>query len=69
VELLEGKTDQGESFVVMAEGGWAFGPVFSSMKQAQDFLAYIDNDPGRFAPSELRSCYRGWLLEKAQFRR
>lgn len=69
MELLEGQTDEGEPFVVMVEGGWAFGPVFQSMKQARDFLAYLDGDPGRFCSSELRSCYRGWLLEKARDQR
>jgi hypothetical protein len=69
VEFLEGTTEDGKTFVVLAEGGWALGPVFSSMKDARDFVHHMDGNPGRFSPWELRSCYRGWLLEKAQLRR
>jgi hypothetical protein len=44
---------------------WAFGPMFESVEECREFLAWLgaEVDPRRFATRELEEHYNRWLTD------
>lgn len=40
---------------------WAFGPVFDSVEQAEDFLKWLGSDPRHFPDSVLEQKHSEWF--------
>lgn len=43
---------------------WAFGPVFDSEEEAEDFLAFCSGDPRGWDDATLRRVHRAWQLSR-----
>lgn len=47
--------------------GWAFGPVFATIVEAEEFLYWLGgNDPRTLTPNELQAWWHSYQQQKAQ---
>jgi hypothetical protein len=69
VRLLTGTydgTQHGATVMVDSVSGTAFGPVFDSWDDAEDFREWAGQDPRTYTPAQLHAAVRAWHESRVQ---